>query len=47
LYWLSKGLPGGHKIWNFLDSDIISSHYGKMLENSQMADTLFVSISVS
>lgn len=41
LMWLAKGKPGGHKLWNFLDSDDINSAYVNRLKELGMCDTLF------
>lgn len=41
LYWLSKGLPGGHKTWNMLSNDNLDREYEKALANLGIADTIF------
>ena len=40
LYWLSKGKPGGHKIWSFLDSKELSGKYEAQLTKVNACDTL-------
>lgn len=45
LYWLSKGKPGGHKVWSFLDSDELHYAYEKQLAAIGRCDTLIVSLS--
>ena len=40
LYWLSKGKPGGHKFWNFLDSPILQQAYADTLSRIGQCDTL-------
>lgn len=42
LYWLSKGLPGGHKKWTSLDK--INHHYVEVLRQKKICDTIMVSI---
>lgn len=41
LMWLSKGLPGGHKKWEFLDTKELNKLYSEQLSKQQMCDTLF------
>jgi len=40
LYWLSKGLPGGHQKWVFLDDPILNNAYAKALAEIGKSDTL-------
>jgi 2-polyprenyl-3-methyl-5-hydroxy-6-metoxy-1,4-benzoquinol methylase len=40
LYWLSKGKPGGHKFWSFLDSSILQQAYADTLARIGQCDTL-------
>jgi len=40
LYWLSKGKPGGHEIWDSLNSHELSVSYEKMLQENDLTDTL-------
>lgn len=40
LFWLSKGRPGGHKSWNFLNSDNLTSCYENALASLGLCDTL-------
>ena len=46
LYWLSKGKPGGHKEWHFMDSDDLNSAYEKQLASIGGCDTLLGSLSI-
>jgi len=45
LYWLSKGLPGGHQKWSFLDSPELHGAYEKQLASLGMTDTVIASLS--
>jgi 2-polyprenyl-3-methyl-5-hydroxy-6-metoxy-1,4-benzoquinol methylase len=45
LYWLSKGKPGGHQHWHFLDSPEIHAAYEKHLAAIGKCDTIIASIS--
>ena len=45
LYWLAKGKPGGHKIWNFLDSEELHKSYEKQLASLGLCDTIIASFS--
>lgn len=40
MYWLSNGLPGGHKEWFFLEDDSLNKKYGELLSNLGIADTI-------
>lgn len=40
LYWLSKGKPGGHKIWDFIDSKELNKKYEAQLAKINACDTL-------
>jgi len=40
LYWLSKGLPGGHHKWSFLDTPELKSAYTKSLALIGQCDTI-------
>jgi cyclopropane fatty-acyl-phospholipid synthase-like methyltransferase len=40
LYWLSQGKPGGHTIWNFLDSEELTRAYTSQLAALGICDTL-------
>jgi len=40
LYWLKKGLPGGHIAWNYLDSPALSGAYASSLAGINKTDTL-------
>lgn len=43
LHWLSKGAPGGHQKWNFLDSPELHSAYEKQLASIGATDTIIAS----
>ncbi|ECP7610354.1 class I SAM-dependent methyltransferase [Campylobacter jejuni] len=45
LYWLSKGKPGGHKQWEFLDNFIIQENYEQTLASLGATDTLIAQFS--
>jgi SAM-dependent methyltransferase len=47
LYWLSNGKPGGHKVWNFLDSEALRDAYEKQLASLGCCDTIIGSFSKS
>ena len=40
LHWLSRGAPGGHHAWSFLDSDELTTAYAKALAACGRCDTL-------
>lgn len=40
LYWLSKSRPGGHKIWDFMDSKELNAKYEERLAKIKACDTL-------
>jgi SAM-dependent methyltransferase len=40
LYWLSRGSPGGHQKWSFLDSKELQTAYAQSLANVGKTDTL-------
>ena len=40
LHWLSKGFPGGHQNWSFLDSTSLNSAYEKALASLGITDTI-------
>ncbi len=44
LYWLSKGLPGGHKQWSMLSDDALDKQYERQLANLGIADTIIAMI---
>lgn len=45
LYWLSKGKPGGHQFWNFLNSSELHAAYEKQLGSVGKCDTIIASVS--
>jgi len=40
LHWLSKGMPGGHQYWAFLDSPELANSYASTLASLGKTDTL-------
>jgi SAM-dependent methyltransferase len=47
LHWLSKGKPGGHEKWHFLDSPELSSAYGNALASIGASDTLIAYLEIA
>jgi 2-polyprenyl-3-methyl-5-hydroxy-6-metoxy-1,4-benzoquinol methylase len=45
LYWLSRGLPGGHKRWAFLDTPALTQAYEASLAAMGRCDTLIAHLS--
>jgi SAM-dependent methyltransferase len=41
LYWMTKGMPGGHEIWKGMFSDETIQSYGNDLIESKTSDTLW------
>ena len=46
LYWLSRGLPGGHREWAFLDTPELSAGYAATLGAAGACDTLIAHLTV-
>jgi len=44
LYWLSRGVPGGHKRWAFLDKAELSAAYEAALASIGQCDTLIANL---
>ena len=42
MYWLTKGSPGGHVIWENFYSQITESSYKDDLVNRELSDTLWL-----
>ena len=42
MHWLAKGKPGGHKIWNMLESDMLAKEYENILQKNNICDTLLM-----
>jgi 2-polyprenyl-3-methyl-5-hydroxy-6-metoxy-1,4-benzoquinol methylase len=40
LYWLAKGKPRGHKIWDFMDDVELNRNYEAMLSDKGICDTI-------
>jgi len=47
LHWLSKGAPGGHRLWSLIDSPELDAAYAASLARIGACDTLFASFSLS
>lgn len=45
LYWLSRGKPGGHKYWQFMDTPELHAAYEAQLAAIGKCDTLIMSLS--
>lgn len=45
LFWLAKGLPGGHETWSFIDDDELNHAYSNALSRLGVADTLIFQLS--
>jgi len=45
LHWLSKGKPGGHIKWAFLDNERLDEAYAASLSSAGISDTIFCSLS--
>jgi 2-polyprenyl-3-methyl-5-hydroxy-6-metoxy-1,4-benzoquinol methylase len=45
MFWLSKGKPGGHNLWSFLNDPSIISSYERVLSDTKSCDTVFVEVS--
>jgi len=46
LYWLSKGLPGGHKVWSFLNDKELNDNYETQLAVLGKTDTIIASLMI-
>ena len=44
LYWLRHGKPGGHKIWNFLETPSLFREYTRALAAADMSDSLVAQV---
>ncbi len=42
LYWLSKGKPGGHKVWRFLENVSLNKKYESQLASLGKTDTIIM-----
>jgi len=40
LYWLTRGLPGGHQHWSFLDTPALTQAYAASLASVGKCDTI-------
>ncbi len=46
LYWLKTGKPGGHMIWNFLETPSVFREYTRALAAADMSDSLVAQIRI-
>jgi 2-polyprenyl-3-methyl-5-hydroxy-6-metoxy-1,4-benzoquinol methylase len=46
LQWLSKGKPGGHQNWSFLDSPALNSAYAATLASMGKCDTIIAHLEI-
>jgi len=46
LYWLKHGKPGGHTIWNFLETPSVVREYSRALAAMDMSDSLIAQFRV-
>ncbi len=46
LFWLSKGKPGGHVAWSFLETPSLAREYGRALAAADISDSLTAQIRV-
>jgi len=46
LHWLSKGKPGGQKVWSFFDNKQMDEAYGQQLASVGKCDTILASVSL-
>ena len=46
LYWLANSKPGGHQLWNFLDSQELKNAYAAKLASLGLTDTLIAGFSI-
>ncbi|MBI2889506.1 MAG: class I SAM-dependent methyltransferase [Nitrospirae bacterium] len=44
LYWLARGMKGGHMIWSFLDSPALNAAYEAQLASLGLCDTLMAGL---
>ena len=44
LYWMARGKPGGHKVWNFLASEQLESSYEAVLASVGATDTIIAEL---
>lgn len=42
MYWLAKGLPGGHEVWHELFDNRVNDEYAKNLVAAGISDTLWL-----
>ena len=47
LYWLKTGKPGGHKVWNFLETPSLFREYTRALAAADLSDSLIAQIRTS
>lgn len=44
LYWLKTGKPGGHTVWNFLETPSLFREYARALAAADMSDSLIAQV---
>lgn len=44
LYWLKTGRPGGHMIWNFLETPSLFREYARALSSADLSDSLVAQV---
>ena len=44
LYWLTKGKPGGHIVWNMIRDEALDKAYGAKLARLGIADTIIAEV---
>lgn len=47
LHWLSRGLPGGHQQWAFLDAPELKAAYEKQLSSLGLCDTIIAEVELN
>ena len=45
LYWLAKGRPGGHQVWDFMNNNKLDKEYESQLSNVCRTDTIILGVS--
>jgi len=45
LYWLAKGKPGGHKVWDIMNNNKLDKEYERQLSSIGKTDTIIVGVS--
>ena len=45
LYWLAKGKPGGHSVWDFINNNKLDKEYENQLSNIGRTDSIILGVS--